>query len=127
MQSIREKARAKSPVSEMPAHERPISEEFRLVAKAWVEADAAARLLEETKSSLLSKLVMASTEPSIGRAEHAARASQDYTDHIDQMCKAKAEANLRRVQMKFVEMRFSEWQSSDANARRERQMGRQAT
>lgn len=119
--------KARSLIREIPQHERPISEEFRIVAKAWCEADAAARLLEETKSSLLSKLVMASTEPSIGRAEHAARASSDYTEHIKEMCKAKSEANLRRVQMKFVEMRFSEWQSSDANARRERGMGRQAT
>lgn len=33
--------------------EAPISEEFRLVAKKWAEADAAASLLEETKSAVL--------------------------------------------------------------------------
>jgi hypothetical protein len=123
--SITERARAT--VREMPAHERPISEEFRLVAKAWCEADAAARLLEETKSSMLAKLVIASKEPSITRAEYAAKASAEYAEHIDKMVVAKTEANLRRVQMKFIEMKFSEWTSADANQRRERQMVRQAT
>ena len=128
-------------MQEMPSSERPISEEFRLVAKAWCEADAAARLLEETRLSVLSKLTLdfqasmrgggkevAAMEGKIamsaGRAEHFARASDEYREHIEKMVSAKTEANLRRVQMKYVEMKFSEWQSSDANARRERQMGR---
>jgi hypothetical protein len=35
---------------EMPEEERPLSEQFRLVALAWCDADAAASLREELKT-----------------------------------------------------------------------------
>lgn len=129
-------------VSEMPERERPLSEQFRLVAKAWVDADAAARLLEETKSSVFSKLVLSFQElngrslpdgakameikraTSNAQAENMARASDEYMEHIQQMVAARDEANLRKVQMEYIRMRFSEWQSLNANARDERRMSR---
>ena len=118
--------RARSTVAEMPERERPISEQFRVVAKQWVDADAAASLLEDTKSSVFSELVLKSTDTSIARAEHTARASLEYKEHITLMTEARRKANLFKVQMRFIEMRYGEWQSSDANARREKHMGRQA-
>ena len=127
MTSISERARAKGPVGEMPAHERPISEEFRLVAKAWVDANAAANLLEETKSAVLSKMMLALGEKSVSAAEMKVKASDKWYNHVKKIVDARADADLRKVQMEYVRMKFSEWQSSDANARRERQMGRQAT
>mgnify|MGYP003347377686 CR=1 FL=1 len=114
-------------VREMPESERPISEQFRIVAKKWVDADAAANLLEDTKSSVLSQLIMKQIGVPVTRAEHVARASQDYLDHIAAMVEARKQANLLKVQMEFLKMRFHEWNSSDANQRAEKKFTRQAT
>lgn len=119
--------RARATISEMPERERPISEEYRLAAKEWVEADRLASLAEELKSSKLSDMMLRDATLSINRAEAQAKASGEWKDYIDEMVSKRAAANLARVKMKWVEMRFSEWQSTDANARRERQMGRQGT
>ena len=35
----------------------PISEEFRIIAKKWVEADAAANMLEESNRAVLAKMI----------------------------------------------------------------------
>ena len=39
----------------MSGDNRPWSEQFRLAAKAWVELDNAANMLEESKSAVLSQ------------------------------------------------------------------------
>lgn len=121
--SISERARAT--VQDIPENERPISEEYRIAAKEWVEADKLANLAEELKSAKLSEMMLRDTQLSINRAEAQAKASVEWREYIDDMVAKRGAANLARVKMKWVEMRFSEWQSSDANARRERQMGRQ--
>jgi hypothetical protein len=126
----------------MPERDRPISEEFRLVAKAWVDADAAARILEETKSNVFAKIVLDLTKMRVralkptdtaqdhklahsnAQAEHMARASDQYQEHIQAMVAARNEANLRKVQMEYVRMKFTEWQMITATARDERKMSR---
>jgi hypothetical protein len=126
--SIAQEAVAKSGVREMLERDRPISEEFRLVAKQWVDAHAAANLLEETKTSVLSRMMMnLDGKLSVNRAEMQVKASADWHEHIEKMVEARKRADLLRVQMKYIEMRFSEWQSADANQRKERTYVRQAT
>lgn len=131
--------RANVLVQELPKRDQPISEVFRLVAKAWVDADAAARLLEETKGCVFSKLVLDMIEKSKSdedpgfrqvkgvsnaQAEHMARSSEEYQDHIAHMVTAKSKANKLKVQMEFVRMQFTEWQMGAAAARDERKMSR---
>lgn len=128
MTTISQRATEAAGVREMPEHERPISEQFRIVAKQWVDAHAAANLLEETKSAVLSRLMMnLGREVSVARAEMEVKAGDDWKEHIEKMVEARKKADLLRVQMKYIEMRFSEWQSNDANQRKERHFGRQAT
>ena len=118
-------------VAEMPERERPLSEEFRIAAKAWVELDKAARLLDELKTTTLAQMktnLMAKLgDMPDAKAERLVKSDPDWEAYIRAMVDAKGEANLARVKMQWIEMKFSEWQSADANARRERQMGRQAT
>jgi len=143
--TISQRATAAAGVREMPEHERPLSEQFRVVAKKWVDENAAADLLEDTKQIVFSEIVMRRTQEAISavggdgkamdqikatsnaRMEHMARASQEWRDHITATVEARRKANLSRMQMKYLEMRFGEWQSADANQRKERSMGRQAT
>lgn len=126
--SLSQQAIDKSAPREMPEHERPLSEEFRIIAKQWVDAHAAANILEETKSAVLSRLMMnLGREVSVSRAEMEVKAGGDWKEHIEKMVEARKQADLLRVQMKWIEMRFSEWQSADANQRKERAYVRQAT
>jgi hypothetical protein len=54
------------------------------------------------------------------------KASTDWREFLTSMVEARAAANLAKVKMRWVELRFTEWNNADANARRERQMGRQS-
>jgi len=119
--------RARAGVREMSERERPLSEEYRIAAKEWVEADRLASLAEELKSAKLSEMMLRDATMAISRAEAHAKSSVEWREYIDDMVAKRSAANLARVKMKWIEMKFSEWQSTDANARRERQMGRQAT
>lgn len=116
--------RASTLTQDMPEHERPISEEFRLVAKAWVDAESAASLLEETKSATLAEKMQALGDMPVNRAELTVKASKDWHEHLAKISEARREANLRKVQMEYVRMKFSEWQAADANSRNERRMSR---
>lgn len=111
-------------ITEIPARDRPISEEFRLVAKAWVDAEAAAQLLEDTKSSVLAQMILKQGDISHNKAETLSKASAEWVEHVEKIVDARKEANLRKVQMEFLRMKFSEWQASDANQRSERKMSR---
>lgn len=122
MSSISERASAM--VQPLPQRERPLSEQYRLVAKAWVEAEHAASLLEDTKSATLAQMMVAKGDMPVSKAEMLTKASQDWRDHLEVIANARKLANLRKVQMAYVEMKFKEWMASDANQRSERRLSR---
>ncbi len=97
----------------------PFSEQFRIAAKEWVEADAAATILEETKSAVLSQMMVKLGDIPVSRAEMQVKASPEWKDHIDRMVKAREAANLLKVKMEWLRMRFGEWQSQEATKRAE--------
>ena len=101
---------------------QPISERFRLVAKAWIEADSSARLLEETKSAVLSQRMKALGDLPAAHAERDVKASEEWADFIEKMVKARTQANLKKVQMEYLRMQFSEQQSFEATQRSERRL-----
>lgn len=97
----------------------PWSEQFRLVAKEWVELDKSATMLEETKSAVLSQKMAALGDIPVSHAERAVKSSPEWQDFIKTMVDARSAANLRKMQMEYLRMRFSEWQSENANKRAE--------
>ena len=97
--------------------QRPLSEEYLQVAEQWVAHDSAARLLEEGKSAFLSQQMMATGAPSIAKAEMLVKASKEWSNYIKKMCKARDDANLSKVKMEYVRMRFAEHQSDAATER----------
>jgi hypothetical protein len=105
---------------------QPISEQFRLIAKRWVDADHAASLMEETKSAVLSEMISNIIGYEVGmpynRAELAAKASPDYKEYISKMVALRRDANLLKAQMEYIRMRHSEQQSNEATARAERRL-----
>lgn len=98
---------------------RPISEQYRVVAKSWVDADAAANLLEEMKTATLSQRMQALGEMPVSKAEMTVKASKDWAEYIESMTTARKRANLLKLQLKQIEMRFQEWNSEAASKRAE--------
>ena len=97
----------------------PLSEQFRIVAKKWVDADAAANMLEETKSAVLAKRMAELGDMPVSRAEMMVKASQEWSDYISAMVEAREKAALLKVQLEYIRMRFHEWQSVEASKRAE--------
>jgi hypothetical protein len=120
--------RATARISELPQQDRPLSEQFRLVAIKYTDADAAANLLEELKSATLAQFVGVRVErdPSLSesRAERQSKASQEWDAYVRHMCQRRADANKLRLQLEYIRMRFNEWQSREANSRHEARLSR---
>lgn len=100
----------------------PLSEKFRLAAKDWCEKDAAANILEETKSAVLSQKMAALGDMPVSKAEMTVKASQEWREFISAMVSARKEANLKKVECEWLRMRFQEWSSHQANERAERRL-----
>lgn len=121
---MRTSERASASIRPLPEREQPWSEQFRIVAKNWVELDGAARMLEETKSAVLSQKMKQLGDKPAAHAERDVKASEEWHDFIRQMVEARTAANLARVKMKWCEMKFAETQSVEATARHEARLTR---
>ncbi len=97
----------------------PLSEQYRIVAKKYVEADAAASILEETKSAVLSQWMAEEGDMPVSRAEMLVKASGKWSDYIHDMVEARKKAALLKAQLEYIRMRFSEQQSFEATQRAE--------
>lgn len=102
---------------------RPISEQYRLVAKKWVALDNAARLLEESKTVVLeqrkNEIVRQNPKMADSHAERKAKADPAWQEWIANMVEARTKANLAKVQLEYLRMRHSEQQSTEATWRAE--------
>jgi DNA polymerase III gamma/tau subunit len=101
----------------------PLSEQFRLLAKKWVALDAAASLLEETKSAQLSSMVAAvigaNPELAHNAAERTVKASKEWSDLVQAIVEARRKANLAKVAVEYIKMKDREQQSYEATKRAE--------
>lgn len=97
----------------------PWSEQYRIVARKWVDADAAASLLEDTKSAFLSQKMQQHADLPVSKAEAIIKGSAEWADFIEKMVAARKQANLLKVQLEYLRMKFSEWQSAEATKRTE--------
>jgi hypothetical protein len=97
----------------------PWSEQYRIVARKWVDADAAASLLEDTKSAFLSQRMQAHAGSAVNKAEMLIKGSPEWADFVEKMVAARKQANLLKVQLEYLRMKFSEWQSENATKRAE--------
>lgn len=97
----------------------PLSEQYRVVAKRWVDADAAACMLEETKSSFLAQMMSEQGDMPVSRAEMNVKSSTEWRDYIKSMVEARQKAALLKVQLEYIRMRFQEWNSVAATRRAE--------
>lgn len=97
----------------------PLSEQFRVVAKQWVDADAAANILEDTKSAVLAERMVALGDMPVSKAEMQVKASKEWREHVETIGAARKEANKLKVQLEYIRMQSMEWQSENATKRAE--------
>jgi len=98
---------------------QPLSEQFRIVAKSWTQKHAAASILEETKTAVLAQMIGRQGDIAYNQAERIVKSSEEWRAFIKDMVEAREAANLSKVKMEYMRMRFSEWQSAEANRRAE--------
>lgn len=111
-----------------PGDNRPISELLRLASEEWVDLDAAARMLEELKTTFLEQKKAEAVRFAVAdgeslpdsHAEREVKASNEWKDYIVKMVSARTRANKAKVQVEYIKTMHWERQSSEANARAER-------
>lgn len=124
--SISERATPK--IAEIPEHEQLLSEQFRIAGKKWADADANAFLLKEIKDATLEqlkqKLIDVEGEMPDSHAERRVKSRPEWEAFLREMASAKREANILKVKMQWINMKFQERQSHEANVRKEMSMTR---
>ena len=102
-----------------PSSNLPWSEQFRIVAKSWVDAEAAASLLEDTKSAVLAEKMLALGDMPVSKAEMIVKGSKEWRGELLSITTNRQVANRLKVQMEYIRMKFMEWQSQNATKRAE--------
>jgi hypothetical protein len=94
--------------AEMPEREQSAAEKFRIVAIQFCDADAAASLMEELKSSTLAKMkadIIERDGPMAdNKAELQAKIDPEWTQYIKDMCGHRAKATKLKLQLEFLRM-----------------------
>lgn len=98
---------------------RPASEIWHEAAQRWVDAEAAANLLEETKSAILSQMMSRSNATSVAAKELSVKAGQEWYQYVERIAAARKAANKAKVEAEFLKMVYWERQSVEANHRAE--------
>ena len=117
-----------SAVQPMRQDERPISEQFRIVALHYVDADGAASLLEELKTTTLAdmktKLMLEIGDMPDSKAERIVKSTPEWRGYITKMVEARSQAHKLRLQLEFLRMKEREQDRSSWLQRTEHKMGR---
>ncbi len=116
-------------VKDMPERERPLSEQYRLAANQWCKADAAARILEELKTTRLEQKKQACVRASgidmaDNKAERMVKASPEWEEYIIAMVDARTVANELKIEMEAIRMQERELADRNANIRAEQRLMR---
>lgn len=98
------------------------AERFRMAGEDWAEKEAAAQLLEDTKSAVMAQRQIGLGDMPVNRAEQTVKASKDWQEHIAKIVDARKAANLAKIELEAIRMEFMEYNNKEANARAEMKM-----
>ena len=101
----------------MPNDNRPLSEQYYEASLEWADLNAAASLLEDTKSARLSQKVLAMGDMAINRAEAIVKASPEWVKQIEEIVEARRVANRAFAKREYIHMRAMEQHSHEATER----------
>jgi len=94
-----------------------IYEQVVKAGEEWSDLDAAASLLEETKKSVLAKLMNECAAASIAAKEMYALAEEEYKKHVAGMVQARKLANKAKVRYDSAKI-LAELRRSEESTRR---------
>lgn len=89
------------------------------LGEEYADLDAAATLLEETKSVLKAKLALESTGKSAAEREMMALAQPAFSEHLSSMVEARRLAIRARVKWETKKLKFEAMRSIEATKRGE--------
>lgn len=93
----------------------------------WADANAAADLLEETKSTLLAKLTKEHLDLPAWKAEAMAKGDIRYAEHITAMVDARRVSNLAKVRYDGAKIMGELMRSAESTRRAEMGLGGRVT
>lgn len=96
---------------------RPLSEIYLEAAEDWTDKEAAASLLEETKSAVMAQRQAVLGDIPVNRAEQTVKASPDWHEYLGKIVEARRIANLAKVKLEYFRMKHMEWTNHEANNR----------
>ena len=108
-------ANRKKPMTE--GDNRPWSEQYYDAGQDWADREAAASLLEDTKSAVLAERVAQCGDVPVNRAETTIKASPFWKEHIGKIIEARRQANLAKIKLEFIRMKAWELNNEEANHR----------
>lgn len=97
-------------------------EKWRLAAAEWLDLQEAADILRETKADVFAEICSARSESSEAAKQREARLTDQWREFRGNMLEAEAKARRSKMRVKFAQMEFDAWRTSNANARSEKGM-----
>jgi len=95
------------------------SDRYREAGEDWADKEAAASLLEDSKSAVMAQWQTELGDIPVNRAEQTVKASARWMDYITDMIEARRQANLAKVRLEAIRMKSMEYQGKEANQRTE--------
>jgi putative sterol carrier protein len=102
-----------------PSDDLPWSEKYRMAGEDWCDKEAAATILEDSKSAVMAQWQTELGDIPVNRAEQTVKASTRWADYIRHAVDARKAANLAKIRLEVVRMKAMEYQSKEANTRTE--------
>lgn len=89
------------------------------MGELWADAEAAASLLEDSKSAVLSQRMAMMGDIAVSKAEMTVKASREWQEHIEKIVAARKHANLLKIRLDYLRMKYWEGQGAEASRRAE--------
>lgn len=83
----------------------------------WAEKQAAYQVLDDTKNTVLARLMQASTAPSVAAREVEAKASERFEEHVKATQEAQAAALKAKVKYEAIKVWIELTRTKAANER----------
>ncbi len=97
--------------------DNPLYEQIYYAKKKWAEFDRVASVLEKMEKSLIGVLIedykQINQNLTIAKAEHQARASKQYINHIDKTTEARMEAHIVFAEVEGIREKIEAFKSKD--------------
>ena len=95
----------------------PLSEQYYKQGLVWVDLDAAARMLEETKSIVMAQRQMEYGDIAVNRSEQLVKGTASWKQHVESIVNSRTLANKAKIRLEALKMRSGEQASYEANER----------